>query len=172
MEEEVYIEFKNGQGPYFSDTQINQLQKLIKSDIKETKENAESEIEELQQTLTELQQKINGTVLYEDVGATGTITLSDNAENYRYIEIYYYCQGVNPGNSHNYVKIENPKNKIASLSVTIKDASQKVIFIRTKNVQVQQDKLVVNGYGNWNTFQGMDEEQREAIYITKVVGYK
>lgn len=33
-DEEVYIEFKNGQGPYLSDTQINQLQKLIKADIK------------------------------------------------------------------------------------------------------------------------------------------
>ena len=34
MEEEPYIEFKNGQGPYMSDTQLNQLQKLIKTDIK------------------------------------------------------------------------------------------------------------------------------------------
>ena len=34
MEEEVYINFKNGQGPYISDTQLNQLQKLIKADIK------------------------------------------------------------------------------------------------------------------------------------------
>ena len=34
MEEEVYIDFKNGQGPYISDTQLNQLQKLIKADIK------------------------------------------------------------------------------------------------------------------------------------------
>ena len=32
-DEEVYIEFKNGQGPYLSDTQINQMQKLIKADI-------------------------------------------------------------------------------------------------------------------------------------------
>lgn len=35
MEEEPYIEFKNGQAPYMSDTNINQMQKLIKSDIKE-----------------------------------------------------------------------------------------------------------------------------------------
>lgn len=34
MEEEPYIEFKNGQGPYISDSRLNQLQKLIKTDIK------------------------------------------------------------------------------------------------------------------------------------------
>lgn len=32
--DEVYIDFKNGQGPYISDIQLNQLQKLIKQDIK------------------------------------------------------------------------------------------------------------------------------------------
>lgn len=31
--EDVYIDFKNGQGPYISDTQLNQLQKLIKQEI-------------------------------------------------------------------------------------------------------------------------------------------
>ena len=35
MEEEPYIEFKNGQAPYISDINLNQMQKLIKSDIKE-----------------------------------------------------------------------------------------------------------------------------------------
>lgn len=34
MEEEPYIEFKNGQGPYLSDANINQMQKMIKNDIK------------------------------------------------------------------------------------------------------------------------------------------
>lgn len=35
MEEDVYIQFKNGQAPYISDINLNQMQKLIKSDIKE-----------------------------------------------------------------------------------------------------------------------------------------
>lgn len=35
MEEDVYIEFKNGQAPYISDINLKQMQKLIKSDIKE-----------------------------------------------------------------------------------------------------------------------------------------
>lgn len=33
-DEEVYIEFKNGQGPYLNDTNLNKMQKLIKADIK------------------------------------------------------------------------------------------------------------------------------------------
>lgn len=33
--EDLYINFKNGQGPYISDTQLNILQKLIKQEIKE-----------------------------------------------------------------------------------------------------------------------------------------
>lgn len=35
MEEDVYIQFKNGEAPYMSDTNINQMQKLIKADVKE-----------------------------------------------------------------------------------------------------------------------------------------
>lgn len=35
MEENVYIQFKNGEAPYISDTNLNQMQKLIKADIKE-----------------------------------------------------------------------------------------------------------------------------------------
>ena len=35
MEEDVYIQFKNGEAPYISDTNINQMQKLIKADVKE-----------------------------------------------------------------------------------------------------------------------------------------
>lgn len=35
MEEDVYIQFKNGEAPYMSDININQMQKLIKADVKE-----------------------------------------------------------------------------------------------------------------------------------------
>ena len=34
-DEEVYIEFKNGQEPCLNDTNLNQMQKLIKADVKE-----------------------------------------------------------------------------------------------------------------------------------------
>ena len=35
MKEDVYIQFKNGEAPYMSDININQMQKLIKADVKE-----------------------------------------------------------------------------------------------------------------------------------------
>lgn len=35
MEEDVYIQFKNGEAPYISDTNLNQMQKSIKADVKE-----------------------------------------------------------------------------------------------------------------------------------------
>lgn len=35
MEEEVYMNFKNGESPALNDENLNQMQKLIKSDIKE-----------------------------------------------------------------------------------------------------------------------------------------
>ena len=35
MEEDVYINFKNGEAPYISDVTLNQMQKLIKADVKE-----------------------------------------------------------------------------------------------------------------------------------------
>lgn len=35
MEEEVYINFKNGESPSLNDENLNQMQKLIKADVKE-----------------------------------------------------------------------------------------------------------------------------------------
>ncbi len=36
MEEDVYINFKNGEAPYISDVTLNQMQKLIKADTKDS----------------------------------------------------------------------------------------------------------------------------------------
>lgn len=83
MEEEVYIEFKNGQGPYLSDTQINQLQKSIKIDIKETKETLETEIEELQTN-------VEGEEVYSNTtGINTNFSLTKNLNEKERIRVYY-----------------------------------------------------------------------------------
>ena len=61
MEEELYIKFNLGQSPYISDINLNQMQKMIKADIKqqiidaknEMQNNIEESIEESNKTLIE-----------------------------------------------------------------------------------------------------------------------
>lgn len=65
MEEEPYIEFKNGQGPYMSDTQLNQLQKLIKADIKQQIIDAKNEI---QDDIQDIQEDIKRSIASKTFG--------------------------------------------------------------------------------------------------------
>lgn len=78
-DEEVYINFKNGQGPYISDTQLNNLQKLIKGDIKETKKEIE-----------DLQTKVNGEQVYNNsTGINTSFSLTKNLQGKEKIKVYY-----------------------------------------------------------------------------------
>ena len=56
---------------------------------------------------------ISGQVLYNNAsGTAGTVTLSDSAENYTYLEIFYRSSGDNACGS---VKVFNPNGKLVHL---------------------------------------------------------
>lgn len=82
--EGVYIDFINNSLPAINATNLNGLQQLIKQDI-EDKASA------------------TGTILFESQqGSYEDITLTDNAENYDYLEIYAHFS-----ENRTYVKLNN-----------------------------------------------------------------
>ena len=125
--------------------------------------------------------KINGTlsnsngqiygenVLYNSTGNNGEITLSDNASNYKYIEIYT----IDDNGRHDFVKVFEPNGKEVELigCYIANDATNlKHTFVRILNNKITpiqyKDTLVYNP----SSSSGLNT--RNYIYITRVVGYK
>lgn len=162
-DEEVYIEFENGQGPYLSDTQINQMQKLIKGDIKEKKENLEAEI-------GELQTKIEGTTIYENsTGTTSNFTISQNLDNVSKIRVHYTAKN-NAFQNEIYEIKEIPviNGIVYSSLVGLYCGSSNLWIMRTairiSGTSVTLTNNIVNVVG-----EELSVKQEASIYITKIV---
>lgn len=144
----AYLQFENGKTP-INDTNLNSMQNSIETDI---------------------QEKSNGIVLYEDeIGSTGSITLTDMIENYKEIEIQSYV-GYSGGNVYsNTGKIPvssagriHLNNFFINASLNL-DAYNKRISISGNSINVASDRFFSTGGGaNNGTY----------TYITKVIAYK
>lgn len=114
---------------------------------------------------------ISGKVLYSDAtGTTGDITLSDDASNYAYIEIFYKKE------TFNSVKVPNPdgQNVVLDLhyyydTVSTYQVVQKSITISGTSITVNTDQCLYTNFKN-NSYPTLGPENN--IKITKVVGYK
>lgn len=73
MEEVPYIEFNLGQAPYISDTTLNQMQKLIKADIKQQIIDAKEEI-------NIITAKINGSVTISQTDTFQKVNLAQSSK--------------------------------------------------------------------------------------------
>lgn len=115
-------------------------------------------------TIYEEIEKLKGTILYEDeTGTTGTVNLIDNAENYKYIEIYYKTS-VRSGS----IKVSDFNDKKLILPIIVVTSvnhvlQTKIITISRKKInKIEEEQYLSNtGYSTTNS-----------IYIYKVVGYK
>ena len=134
------INFINGNQPAVNDTNLNQLQANI--------ENA-----------------INGTVLYEsENGTVGEITLLEDASNFKFLEIYF--QNID-GIVSSQKTVYTTKNII--LDITVVGSSQ--IFVSNAGIAIDGNKITWkwNRRGNsWNSY----TDDGQAIRILKVIGYK
>ena len=111
-----------------------------------------------------LNEKIIGTILYEDsTGTLGNVTLSDAAENYNTIEIFYKTSRRSES-----VKVADFTNKEICLSFTI-IASNAAIYL-TKEVTIAGTTITRN-YEN-QYIVNAEITQTDTIYIYKVIGYK
>lgn len=111
---------------------------------------------------------ISGNVLYNSAsGTAGTVTLSDSAENYTYLEIFYRSSGNNACGS---VKVFSPNGKLVHLGTIHYIADYDYAKFALVNVSgsmitfSQNYQIVIKNNGSTYSAEN-------AIYITRVVGY-
>lgn len=110
--------------------------------------------------------------LYENTaGTNGNITLSDNASNYKYIEIYYFIRIAE--DSYSSTKCYDPNGKeVFLLGAT--NTAQNIDFNFAQKV-INGTQITTKYYGRlFSTFgsSGMTFGKNNNVWITKVVGYK
>lgn len=107
-----------------------------------------------------------GTVLYEnEEGTEGNVELSDSAENYDYIKVFW---NLNRQYDQGNMEIQNPNNKTFILTTTTRPTNSARLWSQSNTINgkiISRDSTI---------FQDVGGEQGSAnlIYITKVVGYK
>lgn len=111
---------------------------------------------------------ISGNVLYNSAsGTAGTVTLSDSAENYTYLEIFYRSSGNNACGS---VKVFSPNNKLVHLGTIHYIADYDYAKFALVNVSGSMITFSQN-YQITLKNNGSVYSAENAIYITRVVGY-
>lgn len=111
---------------------------------------------------------ISGQVLYNSTnGTAGTVTLSDSAENYTYLEIFYRSSGDNACGS---VKVFSPNNKLVHLGTIHYIADYD--YAKFALVSVSGSMITFSqNYQITLKSNGSVYSAENAIYITRVVGY-
>lgn len=111
---------------------------------------------------------ISGKVLYNSANGTAeTVTLSDSAENYTYLEIFYRSSGDNACGS---VKVFSPNGKLVHLGTIHYIAD----FDYAKFALVSVSKSMITFSQNYQITlksNGSTYSAENAIFITRVVGY-
>ena len=111
---------------------------------------------------------ISGQVLYSSAsGTAGTVTLSDSAENYTYLEIFYRSSGDNACGS---VKVFSPNGKLVHLGTIHYIADYDYAKFALVNVSGSMITFSQN-YQITLKSNGSVYSAENAIYITRVVGY-
>ena len=111
---------------------------------------------------------ISGQVLYNSAsGTAGTVTLSDSAENYTYLEIFYRSSGDNACGS---VKVFSPNGKLVHLGTIHYIADYD--YAKFALVSVSGSMITFSqNYQITLKNNGSAYSAENAIYITRVVGY-
>lgn len=96
----------------------------------------------------------------------GTVTLSDSAENYSYLEIFYEATG-----NYNSVKIPTPNNKniflISAWFGTNTVGNIKIAKVSISGTSISKINYTAFEYGSSNP-----AFEENSIFIKKVIGYK
>lgn len=111
---------------------------------------------------------LSGQVLYNSAsGTAGTVTLSDSAENYTYLEIFYRSSGDNACGS---VKVFSPNGKLVHLGTIHYVADYDYAKFALVNVSGSRITFSQN-YQITIKNNGSVYSAENAIFITRVVGY-
>ena len=113
---------------------------------------------------------INGTILYDnESGTTGTVTLSESAANFNYLEIYagrmywQYC-----------TKIQHPNNTKTNLVTAYSEVNNKTFYTYCKCIQISGTSIITNYSQIQFTPNGGTPSvgADDSYKIFKVVGYR
>ena len=109
-------------------------------------------------------------------GTTGTVTLSETAANFNYLEVFY-CD--NNSKEHRSIKIANPNGKTITLDTIEPYDTDKNMYIRTTSYTINNTSITVKTYIYMNFWKvsgsdncGVNVEKSNYIKIIKVIGYK
>ena len=111
---------------------------------------------------------LSGVVLCTNSQSTANVTLSDNASNYRYLEIYYKD---NDGVVSS-VKVDIPNGKTVYLMIQYPYQSG-VTYIKSCQVTISGTSITASNYSTMTIRSGQAPTiaNDNNIYITKVIGY-
>ena len=107
--------------------------------------------------------------LYNDsTGTSGTVTLSESAENFTYIEIFYRSNDLDFGS----VKIYQPNGKKACLMLAT-PFSGTILYLKTARLAISDTSIYKESENELELQNGRSISAYSAsnIYITRVVGY-
>lgn len=112
---------------------------------------------------------VNGQVLYDNsTGTNGTVTLSDSAVNYDYIDIFYRDND----NTYSSVRVNNPDGKLVDISTIERWGT--TLYIKQKRIAISGN-TITNGNTTEAQFTAAPKNTINTtannIYITKVIGY-
>ena len=156
-----------------TDTDLNEIKQVVNNNADELDTNT-SNIEELQQQITDLENSIQGTILFENssgVGSGTDITISETSANFDYLEIFYGRGSTE--NTLSSVKVENPNNKQFGMSI-IYASSNSLIQIYGARMRINGTSLTWSG-STLSTISGTTINSTiatDVLKVYKIIGYK
>lgn len=153
---------------------LGKINYLTEEQYETAKNNGEINPDELYMTPDTDSYDIRGTVLYNSsTGENTSVLLSDDAENYEYLEIFYSL------NSPNKSRNKSMRHCMALGDTFVLDGQwctgdATIMQVQSAEFVVYQKRITqkYSMYLNNNTFTTSAPEQQSSLYIKKVVGYK
>lgn len=131
----------------------------------------ESRVNQALLFISNIMEKIEATILYNNSsGSTGTITLSNSAANYSYIEVFYKTND-NLYGSH---KVNNPngKNIIITSSMPKNDSGN--CYLKSTQYSISGTKITPQKYSEVGLYKGGSlkvDGSKNRISIVKILGW-
>lgn len=114
--------------------------------------------------------EVNNVLYYNASGSNDTITLSDNVNNYDYLEIYY------SGNTPSNILTQKVDLKLGNGTILFMFNADNngSMYFNTRSVSISGTTISTNGtrYGTGQSGSWSNFSHTNNVYIYKVIGYK
>lgn len=157
----IYSEYVKGATNVYSTNDIEAIISITTNTINETQA-------ENNRIISSLIEQVRDVVVFEDEeGSNGQIALRKSAKDAKSMEIYFKDQ-LTENPNYGYIKIDNPNQKNAVLTIATTDSSQANLWIKTKGIFINET-LIQNNFYVEAALGDASFAVVDYIYITKVV---